>query len=186
MLAALRGDDRQLPRPPGPFPHLRGVYQTRIPLDGCRLRHHHFLLLHLLRHLLPVRGQVRGLDGHQEGLPDRHLRLVRRRVHARRLRLGHFPLHGPGQRSRPAGRRGGQQRGARRLHDIRLPVPALPRHPRPRRIRQLPGRHQGDGRVFPEEGPRLRDLHLQRRPPTSTPAPPWAPWPHRSSSRPSP
>ena len=30
----------------------------------------------------------------------------------------------------------------------------------PRRGGQRPGRHQGDGRVFPEEGPRLRDVHV--------------------------
>ena len=144
MLAALRGDDRQLPRPPGPFPDLRGIHQARIPLDRCQLRHHHLLLLHLLRDLLPLRGQVRGLDGNQEGIPDRHRRLVARRVHARRLRLGGISF--------PAGH----------LDCVCLFLPPLPRHPRPRRVRQLPGRHQGDGRIFPEEGPRLRDLHLQR------------------------
>ena len=36
-------------------------------------------------------------------------------------------------------------------------------HTGPRRVRELPGSHQGDSRIFPEERSRLRDFHLQCR-----------------------
>ena len=163
MQPALRSHHRELPRPSGPFPDLQGVHSPRVPLDRRRLRHHHVPVLHLLRHCLPLRRQVRGLDGHQEGLPHRHRRVEPGRRDARRMRHRHHLVCRWGGLLGRAARRGGRfQRGAHHFDRERVPVPAVPGHPGAGRIGQLPGRHQDHGGVLSQERPCLRYVHLQR------------------------
>ena len=162
LSAAVRGDDGQLPRQAGAFPDLPGVHPAGVPLDGRPLRHDHRLLLDILRGGLPFRGQVRGLDGYEEGLPLGDIPVVARGLPPRGLRHRDLLVRRWRRyRGGPARGREGHCRGGRDSVLFRVAVPRVPRVPRIGRGRQLPRRHQGHGRVLPEEGPRVRDVGVQ-------------------------
>ena len=83
--------------------------------------------------------------------------------HARPLRHRHRGMGGASRRRRAARRRGRVGPGRDHRHGQHVFLHRRALHPRPGRGGQLPGSHQGDRRVLPQEGPRLRHLDLQCR-----------------------
>jgi len=139
------------------------VHQARIPLERVPLRADHFDLLDRLCRLHALRGPFHRLDGHQERLSVGHRRLVDGSLHARPLRHRHRGMGGASRRRRAARRRGRVGPGRDHRHGQHVFLHRRALHPRPGRGGQLPGSHQGDRRVLPQEGPRLRHLDLQCR-----------------------
>lgn len=153
----------QLSRQAGAVTHVGRIHQARIPLERLPLRPYnlHFFGSLCIMHALCRR--VRRPHGEQEGLHVGHRHMVGRSLPPRLVRHSHRMVRLPARRCGVESRAGRIGPGGTHSHGQHVLLHSCTVYPCDGRSRQLPGRNQGHGRIFPEKGPCIRNLHFQCR-----------------------